>query len=369
MTCPSSFLRKYASLSAVWMGLLSIGCGSGGGEGQPGNDTTRDEGQGDREGHLKHPPALNADAPLAVGQSATLVIDHVNMGDKYPNGVHSPKAWETLGFDLDGHWSTTDSAVHCQPVEGANPGTVKTDGKWGVDNSFGANVLSQLTSWDADFSNNLNKSFRQGWRAGWVIQLDAIGQEPTQRGITGAIFRAANPDGQKPLGDGRDVYDVRFESVLDGDMSRPRLTFSGAYSTDGKWVAEAKGDFEMVLSIEGFEVAFRIHRPLLVARPVWTPLGPVFDGGVIAGVVETEPFIEALRTQYWGNWDTSLCQGSTFSSFAQQIRVASDMLIDGTQDPSQECNAISIGIGFTAVPAVLGDVAAEEPPRQSACGG
>lgn len=58
-----------------------------------------------------------------------------------------------------------------------------------------------------------------------------------------------------------------------------------------------------------------------------------------------------------GSLNPSLCPPSaTFESIAQQIRQASDILADGTQDPGVTCNGISIGLGFEAEAATLGVV-------------
>lgn len=42
------------------------------------------------------------------------------------------------------------------------------------------------------------------------------------------------------------------------------------------------------------------------------------------------------------------------------------MLVDGTQDPAQECNAISFGIGFTAR---ISNVGAAAVVKTNTCGG
>ena len=47
-----------------------------------------------------------------------------------------------------------------------------------------------------------------------------------------------------------------------------------------------------------------------------------------------------------------------------QIRQASDIMADGTQDPNSVCNGISVGLGFNMLFAGLGDIAppAPDPP-------
>ena len=53
--------------------------------------------------------------------------------------------------------------------------------------------------------------------------------------------------------------------------------------------------------------------------------------------------------------------------FASSIRKSADILADGTQDPNRTCDAISIGLGFEAVAAKVGAVAAAEPAPADPC--
>jgi hypothetical protein len=49
------------------------------------------------------------------------------------------------------------------------------------------------------------------------------------------------------------------------------------------------------------------------------------------------------------------------------VRQASDILDDATQDPAQSCSGVSVGLGFEAVPVVIGPVGASEPPPPNPC--
>lgn len=82
--------------------------------------------------------------------------------------------------------------------------------------------------------------------------------------------------------------------------------------------------------------------------------------GRLGGMLDTEAFI-AEMAKVAGSFDVALCPpSSTFESIAQQIRQGQDILLDGSQDPSKTCDAISIGLGFEADAALLGAVFA--PP-------
>ena len=68
-----------------------------------------------------------------------------------------------------------------------------------------------------------------------------------------------------------------------------------------------------------------------------------------------------------GSFDPSLCTGPTIMSIVDQITQASDIMADGSQDPTQTCNGISIGIGFNASLVQLGPVVAPPAPKANTC--
>ena len=68
-----------------------------------------------------------------------------------------------------------------------------------------------------------------------------------------------------------------------------------------------------------------------------------------------------------GTISTQLCGGSTLDTVKQTIRQASDILVDGTQDPSKPCDGVSIGIGFEAVKVTAKGVAPDPPPGPNPC--
>jgi hypothetical protein len=56
-----------------------------------------------------------------------------------------------------------------------------------------------------------------------------------------------------------------------------------------------------------------------------------------------------------------VCGPPVLDNLITSIRQASDILVDGTQDPTKPCDGISIGLGFDAVAANLGSVGPTEP--------
>ena len=92
----------------------------------------------------------------------------------------------------------------------------------------------------------------------------------------------------------------------------------------------------------------------------------VDDAGTISGVVATEEMVDAFSKAI-GTLSPTLCGGPTLESIKQTIRQASDILVDGTQDPNKECNAVSIGIGFEAVKVTLSGTAVDPPASPDPC--
>jgi hypothetical protein len=124
------------------------------------------------------------------------------------------------------------------------------------------------------------------------------------------------------------------------------------------------------LSISGFTVSLDIQNAY-----VTVDLG---DGntsgtnGTIAGVLETEQLVSQIG-KVAAAFDASFCdpESPTLVSILNQLRQASDIMKDGSQDPSMECDGISIGLGFNTKSVKLGPVAmpGDAPPDPCGAGG
>lgn len=69
--------------------------------------------------------------------------------------------------------------------------------------------------------------------------------------------------------------------------------------------------------------------------------------------------LEASIQEWAGQVSADLCAGSTIDGLKASIRQASDIMVDGTQDPTQTCDGISFGATFAS--ATPGAVAPEVP--------
>jgi hypothetical protein len=80
--------------------------------------------------------------------------------------------------------------------------------------------------------------------------------------------------------------------------------------------------------------------------------------GVISGVLDTEEVIEQARKILWM---ANRCDDPDYDSYILAIRHMSDILVDGSQDPGQECNGISFGVAFDMSEVQIGDVGPAAP--------
>ena len=209
----------------------------------------------------------------------------------------------------------------------------------------------------ASISDDVNLGVTSG---AWTVLLHHknLGGASNQSGVRTSVYTGAALAGT-PLWNGADAWPVAQEGLVNsGDIESSKLKFSASYVAGGVWVGRSEtGVLQIDLPFSGLRLLLNITHPVITANI--SNQGAVRDG-VIAGVLGAEDFIEEFRTVL-GTFDSSLCSGSTFDSFAQQLRAASDILADGTNASGPPCDGISIGLGFTAKPVIRGAVAAPNP--------
>lgn len=300
--------------------------------------------------------SMTTGGAAGAGDGTTLAIHKLLIGDTTPNGQPSSTAWKGYGFNLDGKVSDAASLDLCKPAAGAKPSAVYPDGDGGIDNNWGKMLMPIFTSLSMDFSTQVNDSIAKG-DFSVLVRINGIAPGATgpykSEAFTGATL------GKAPAWSGSDVWQVRSDSLDNGDITMPRASFpSSQVSLDAMgqrvWQSIDVGEITLVLQLSGFPMTVPIHN----AR-MWMVLSSDNQhaaSGMIGGLIDTEALI-AEMAKVAGSFDPALCPpSSTFDSIAQQFRQASDILLDGSQDPTKTCNAISIGLGFEADAALLGGV-------------
>jgi hypothetical protein len=85
-------------------------------------------------------------------------------------------------------------------------------------------------------------------------------------------------------------------------------------------------------------------------------------GGMIGGVIKTEDLVAEVKKV---GYLLGVCNQALLASLIMQIRQASDILSDGTQDPQKTCDGISIGLGFEVTQAQRGPIGTPAQTSQS----
>jgi hypothetical protein len=232
-------------------------------------------------------------------------------------GDESSDAWRGLGLDIDDTATTRDSSDVCQLAAGAATVT-QQDGNGGIDNSFGENLLPILvTVMGSDAPARLNASFVTG---GPVNQFEvrgldvALGDATVTGSFDGAPFAGAWLTGG---------------TVVSGPSAKEASLLLGAATLTGAETAE---------------LTFAITHIQMVA-PL-TSDGSGVQHGVLSAIMPTAEAVTAVE-QFARALDPNV-DPSVLQTLDQQVAQASDILVDGTQDPSKPCNGISVGLGFTA---------------------
>lgn len=345
-----------AVLSACGGNVVVDGADGDGGQGGGAIPTTPTTGQGGFGGQTPT-------APTGTGGDASFAVRRLRVGDTKPDGTPSTTAWKSYGFNLDGKVSTKDSFDLCKPAAGAKPSIIYEDGEAGIDNGFGKNVLPIVLALAADTSAKTNAYIEKGAYS-ILIRIQGIGAGQTGTFSSSAATGGFPPD-QSPQWNGLDAWPVRSSSLFGGDPSNPKSKFPGsevtlAGSGQRVWQSFGAGEMELILRSSGFDMKIPVRGLRMSA--VLSDDNSKMTGGMIGAIVDTDAFVAELA-KVAASFDPSLCPPSaTFQSLAQQISQAQDILLDGTQDPGQTCDGISLGFGFDAEQAQWGEAYGQSEP-------
>ncbi|MBL8741825.1 MAG: hypothetical protein JNK04_12045 [Myxococcales bacterium] len=182
-----------------------------------------------------------------------------------------------------------------------------------------------------------------------LIDLAGSDQSPVETRLYGSseLGMAANFDGE-------DCWPVAESSLENpGDITSANTIFDAAAVASDVWSSGPPTTLEVAFSAQGIGIPLRIHQAQITMR-----LNAAHDAatqGQISGVIDTAEF-NATIADAIGAFDPTLCTGGILVAIQNQIAQASDIMVDGTQDPSATCDGISVGIGFEASAVHLGGV-------------
>jgi hypothetical protein len=350
-----------AALAASSLAAIAVGCG-------PDNTTSNTPPPVDQTGIV--PPSIPEGAAACADPATTQAVNKLFLGDTDRNDTPNPtNGWKKYGFNLDGLVSTKTSKNLCKPRAGGTAAAVYPDGEDGIDNSFGKNILPIILGLASDLSTTANKSIADG---DFTIMLDISKTGKDCTGAAGKLFAGAKlVDAMgmavMPKFDGSDTWPVSPELLTDPmDPTSSKIMFKEAYIAGNTWVSGTKGTVSLQLSISGFTVSLDIQNAFVTVDLN----GKTGTNGTIAGVLDTEQLVSQI-SKVAAAFDTSFCdpESPTLVSILNQLRQASDIMRDGTQDPSKECDGISIGLGFDTAAVTLGPVAKPGDPPPDPCAG
>jgi hypothetical protein len=354
--------RRWArvGIPAAALALLGGACSSG----QDGGQSAGSSGSGGGA-PLAQPPAPGPTKPAGGMGSVTLAVSKLFFGDTDRDGTPNVKdGWRQYGFDLDGQASTEASTGLCKPHGKALAKDVYPDGNDGIDNAFGKSILPIFRGIDSEFSTKVNADLTAGKSGTELFELLNLGPGADDNPLTGRYYAAA-PLGKAPLFDGTDTWPVKPELLANpADINSTTVTFPTGYLVGNTWVGRPPGDMPLYLGIGGVPLKITIAHAVIAME---LDAGHTSaKNGTIAGIVDAKKLYEAL--QYAAKYfDPSLCVAPPIDTIEAQIEEASDIPTSGAQDPSKECDGISIGLGFEAKIVKIGAVAAPDPPPPEPC--
>ncbi len=312
------------------------------------------------------PPEEPMETTACEGAGAVMAISQLYLGDTKRDGTPDPTSgWKSYGYDLDGRVSTKASTGLCKPRAGGSPAAVYPDGDEGRDNSFGKNILPVILGLSSDISVQANEAIANGE---FTIMLDMqnLGTASDCNTLVTKLYGGGNL-GAVPKFDGTDMWPILPDLLNDPmDPASAKIVFPKSYVVKDTWVSGSKGTVKLQLSIGGFTIALDINSAVITVDLDADRQGGT--NGTIAGVLETESLITEI-SKVAAAFDESFCDPNspTLQSILNQLRQASDIMKDGSQNPAVECDGISIGLGFNAEKVMLGMVAPPGDPPPDPC--
>lgn len=317
----------------------------------------------------REPPPPGPSNPGDGTGSVTFAFSKFFVGDTDPDGTPDmSNGWKNYGFDLDGLSPDVGVTAECMPADNANPMVVHARGPGGLENAFGHLILPIILGISSNSASSLNAALSSG-SARPLITLQKLGSGSDYNPLVGDQDQSLTL-GSTPKYDGTDVFPVDSTFLL-GDppnVTTPQTAYATAYVSGNTWVSGPLGSTTLQLPLEAESGGHVQWISASIAR-ISMPLGASHQSvaqGMLAGIISTAALQAAIQ-QVAGSFDPALCSGATISSILAQVAQASDIMIDGTQDPTKTCNGISFGIGFNAAVVQLGAAGSPPPPPPNPC--
>jgi hypothetical protein len=285
-----------------------------------------------------------------AGEGTTLALTRLNFGPG------NSGEWKKIGLNVDGKVSTADSTDLCMPNSMGDPVDVYPDGDDGIDNSFGKNLLPSVVGLYPEWPDDVNNFLAVGQFNALMKMycLPPTGDAELTTKVFGGTDLADVPT--TPKYDGTDKWPVAPELLANlEDPESSTIVFEKS-SVVGSTFDSGKNETFIFTIPMDYAGNFTSIKLTLYAAQITMTLSEdrkSATGGRIGGVLDANEFIEQVKKI---GWMFDICDESVFDDVIAQVLRASDIMTDGTQDPTKYCDGISIGIEFDMKEVQLGDV-------------
>jgi hypothetical protein len=286
-------------------------------------------------------------------EGTTLALTKVNFGE----GLSGE--WKAVGLNVDGLVSTQGSTDVCQPNSDGGKDVAYPDGDDGIDNSFGKNILPMILGpypeWPSDVNDWLEIGVFNALLKMYCLPPTGDAPELTTKVFGGTALS------QPPQYDGTDEWPVAPELLGDPTDPESSTVVFEKSSVIGTTFDSGKNEtFIFTIPMDYMGNFTSIKLTLYGARVIMTLSEDrkSVTGGMIGGVLDTEEFIAQVK-KIGAMFD--FCDQALFDTILTQVRQASDIMTDGSQDPTKTCDGISMGIAFEMKEVQIGEVGPAAP--------
>jgi hypothetical protein len=298
------------------------------------------------------PAAPSADDPSNDGGQGFVVAVHtIDFG--FDAGMAS-----TIGYDLDSIYTCCDGgAESCKGA--ASPATAHCDDVSGRDNS-GGTLLASLSLVDpSQFTTATISQRLQDGTYSILLQVTDYNGTPNDTQVTAALYGSdgvENDAGAFWMGSDQWTIDESFVVNPNTTPLVPTDFDTNAYVADDTLVMHVTFPISLGTSATN-TFTITLTAGVITGQLVSAGNGTwSLTGGNIAGRWNVSQLLSSLQTVNLSG--TPICPGSpTYTFVKQQICKYADIMTDPSSDNTgATCDALSLGIGFTADPALLGSV-------------
>ncbi len=331
--------------------------GSGGGTKTTSSSTTTTTSESTTTTTTTSDTGAGGGLTCTMGEGPVLAVSELSFGEG------DSGEWKSVGFNLDGLVSTAVSKDVCQPNSGAFAGSTYPDGDQGIDNSFGKNLLPLILSLYPTWVTDINDGIDNGYFTS-LLKMECLPPTGDVPVFTAKLY-GGKTLGSKPKFDGTDKWPVAPELLSDlADPLSSTVIFAKSSVVGSEFDSGKNETFILTVPLKSKDITTSLKLTLYAAQIKMT-LGPDRKSstkGIIGGVLNTEEFVAEVKKI---GVLLDLCDTQVFNNILDEVRRASDILSDGTQDTSKTCDGISIGLGFEMKEGLIGDVGPTTPVGMS----